>query len=395
MVAQARLISSVGLACRDKGDFSRALKLQQFAVELDPNCFQAQINLGVALQDLNQIQQAIEVFKVAISLAPSQETQNLCVAKINHCMAELRLNPSYELFRKFLIRWDIKGWPQQPYQIQTQHWLHSDDFRFDQLIVMPDQGYGDNLMSLPAIAWLGQMAPKKLKVLVRPPMLRFFQVALKSYEIEVVDKFKGNPTGWLTGLDILGVFSQAFNQYSKERLQIEINLKDYFQKQSFNNITPNNLAVGLCWRGNPSYDLDKWRTLPVQDFLVTLENFKSKVHLATLLIDLKDDEIKAIKHKDLRWSSPQGDFLDTAMLMMQTSFVWSADTACTHLAGLCGVPACVAVSLPGDWRWPNESGPSKWYPKVKVFRQTQLNDWTPYVTHFKNWLNEALKVQQF
>jgi hypothetical protein len=53
------------------------------------------------------------------------------------------------------------------------------------------------------------------------------------------------------------------------------------------------------------------------------------------------------------------------------------------------VPAWVGVSLPGDWRWPVASGPCAWYPKVQVYRQTELQNWTAYVNLFKKWLRKG------
>ena len=127
-------------------------------------------------------------------------------------MAALRLKPSFELFKAFLIRWQVKRWPQQPYPTPLKHWLDQDNMRFDRLLIMSDQGHGDNMMSLPAIAWLAQQAPGKITVLAKAPLLSLFKVALSSFNVEVTNQFKGNASGWLTGLDILGVFSNALAQ---------------------------------------------------------------------------------------------------------------------------------------------------------------------------------------
>ena len=389
MVAQAKLISSIGLAMRDRGDLTRALKLQQSAAALDSENFQIQINLGVAQQDLNQIKVAIKAFSKAVNLSADQNTDSNLSAQLNHCMASMRLKPSFELFRAFLIRWQVKRWPQQPYQTPVPHWLRTDNFAFERLIIMSDQGHGDNMMSLPAIAWLAEQAPGKLTVLVKQPLLQLFKVALKSLNVEVAVEFQGQASGWLTGFDILGVYPQALGHYLVSRQRIENNLKDHFQSQHRSDTAPDSKSVALCWRGNPDYALDRWRTLPMQDLLNAAKSCGHKVHLLPLLVDLQEAELRALNRTGLPWSHLQGDFLETAMLIMQSQSVWSADSACTHLAGLCGVPAWVGVSLPGDWRWPVASGPCAWYPKVQVYRQTELQNWTAYVNLFKKWLRKG------
>ena len=127
----------------------------------------------------------------------------------------------------------------------------------------------------------------------------------------------------------------------------------------------------------------------MQDLLHAAQTSPQTVHVFPLLVDLKDPELAALNQTGLPWSAPQGDFLETAMLMMQAQSVWTADSACTHLAGLCGVPAWVGVSLLGDWRWPVASGPCTWYPKVQVYRQAELQNWKPYVNLFKKWLRQG------
>jgi tetratricopeptide (TPR) repeat protein len=388
MVAQAKLISSLGLAMRDRGDFTRAFKLQQSAADLDSENFQIQINLGVAHQDLNQIKLAINAFSKAIDLSADQISESHLTAHLNHCMASLRLGPSFELFKAFLVRWQVKRWPQQPYQMHAPHWLRNDDYSFERLLIMSDQGHGDNMMSLPAIAWLAEKMPGKLTVMVKQPLFQLFKVALSSLNVEVAVEFKGQASGWLTGLDILGVYSQALGHYQVSRQQIENNLKAHFQHQSRTDIAPFTKAVALCWRGNPEYSLDRWRTLPMQDMLNAVESCGHNTHLIPLLIDLQEAELRALNKTGVTWSNPQGDFLETAMLMMQAQSVWTADSACTHLAGICGVPAWVGVSLPSDWRWPVLSGPCAWYPQVQVYRQTELRNWTPFIHLFKKWLRQ-------
>ena len=329
-------------------------------------------------------------FENAIKLTEQQDTDSHLTAQLNHCMASMRLKPTFELFKTFLVRWQLKRWPQQPYVIPPTHWLRFDDYGFERLLIMPDQGHGDNMMSLPAIAWLATKNPGKITVLVKQPLLKLFKVALSSLNVDVVVEFHGKASGWVTGLDILGVYSEALINYPAARNQIETNLKAHFQIQNRCDVALNSKVVALCWRGNPDYELDRWRTLPMKDLLNAVQSSQQSVHLLPLLVDLQDSELVALNKTGLPWGYPDSNFLDTAMLMMQAQFVWSADSACTHLAGLCGVPTCVGVSLLGDWRWPVATGPCTWYPNVQVYRQAELQNWKPYVNLLKKWLRQGI-----
>jgi hypothetical protein len=69
------------------------------------------------------------------------------------------------------------------------------------------------------------------------------------------------------------------------------------------------------------------------------------------------------------------DFEDTAGLIAQLDLVISVDTSIAHLSGAMGVPTWLLVSKIHDWRWGNKGEINHYYPSVKLYRQTILDDW--------------------
>ena len=131
------------------------------------------------------------------------------------------------------------------------------------------------------------------------------------------------------------------------------------------------LRVGLAWAGNPvtTHDLD--RSCP------------ALAHLAPLF-DVPD----------VRWTSLQvggastgehafgiapcpitGDFADSARFVATLDLVISVDTAVAHLAGALGVPTWVMVPAMPEFRWLLDRDDSPWYPRHRVFRRADTNDW--------------------
>ena len=68
--------------------------------------------------------------------------------------------------------------------------------------------------------------------------------------------------------------------------------------------------------------------------------------------------------------------MDTAAIMKSLDLVITSDTATAHLAGALGVNVWVAIQFLPDWRWLLKREDSPWYPTMRLFRQTQWNDWS-------------------
>jgi len=75
------------------------------------------------------------------------------------------------------------------------------------------------------------------------------------------------------------------------------------------------------------------------------------------------------------WSDELADFADTAALIENLDLVISVDTAVPHLAGAMGKPVWVPLKYVPDWRWMLKREDSPWYPSMRLFRQSRLDDW--------------------
>jgi len=70
------------------------------------------------------------------------------------------------------------------------------------------------------------------------------------------------------------------------------------------------------------------------------------------------------------------DFAVTAAIIVNLDLVISIDTSVAHLAGAIGKPVWNLLSFVPDWRWFLNRDDSPWYPDMRLFRQSQPNDWT-------------------
>ena len=68
-------------------------------------------------------------------------------------------------------------------------------------------------------------------------------------------------------------------------------------------------------------------------------------------------------------------FVDTAAVMKALDLVITIDTSTAHLAGALGCQVWVLLCASPDWRWLENCEDSPWYPGMRLFRQTNPDDW--------------------
>ena len=84
------------------------------------------------------------------------------------------------------------------------------------------------------------------------------------------------------------------------------------------------------------------------------------------------------------------DFSDTAAVVDQLDLVVSVDTSVAHLAGALGRPIWTLIPFLPDWRWQLEGEISPWYPTMRLFRQSERNNWKPAMDQVTNELRKTV-----
>jgi hypothetical protein len=156
--------------------------------------------------------------------------------------------------------------------------------------------------------------------------------------------------------------------------------------------TTGKFRVGIAWQGNPTYDGDKLRSIPLVHFAPLAQ---VGVELLSLQKDFGSEQLAGIRDKfrvrDLGANVDQehGAFMDTAAIMKNLDLVVTCDSVLAHLAGALGVPVWVPLSRAPDWRWMLERADSPWYPTMRLFRQTATGNWDDV---FQSIQRELLQV---
>ena len=129
------------------------------------------------------------------------------------------------------------------------------------------------------------------------------------------------------------------------------------------------LQVGLVWAGNGVFVDDARRSL--SPGMVGPLGAVEGVAFHSLQLGAKTMPLPGMT------DAMQGvaDFADTAERIAGLDLVIAVDTSVAHLAATMGKPVWLLSRKNGCWRWLLDREDSPWYPSVRLYRQTRLNDW--------------------
>jgi tetratricopeptide (TPR) repeat protein len=133
--------------------------------------------------------------------------------------------------------------------------------------------------------------------------------------------------------------------------------------------------IGLVWSGNTLFKENANRSIPLLQIISFLPGDFQYVSLQK---ELSDFDLKVLERNAFisNYAGYLIDFNETAALIDCLDLVITVDTSIAHLAGAMGKRVWLLLSDNADWRWFIDTESSPWYPKIKIFRQDQLGDWS-------------------
>ena len=148
--------------------------------------------------------------------------------------------------------------------------------------------------------------------------------------------------------------------------------------------------IGLAWRGSMANPFAQYRSVPFAQLgrLRELDGFSfySLPRNDEAAADLRDHDATGwVYNVDDKLT----DFSATTTLMQHLDLVITVCTSTAHLAGAAGCPTWLLLSEePCCWRWFNTRDKTAWYPKTRVFRQTEVDAWEPVLERVVNELRQ-------
>ncbi|MFM0340954.1 methyltransferase domain-containing protein [Paraburkholderia fungorum] len=152
------------------------------------------------------------------------------------------------------------------------------------------------------------------------------------------------------------------------------------------------LKVGLVFKGNPTHENDRQRSLPSLAVLDDLMNLEG-IEFFSLQKGAGADEAAAYAAKLANFhdvGESLNTMAETASAVAALDLVLTVDTSVAHVAGAMGKPVWLMLPAYGDWRWHYTREDSPWYPTMKLFRRRFGCDWSEVVARINGHLLQLL-----
>ena len=400
------LWNTLGTVVGEEGDPATSLTFFDEALRHDPAFAKARYNRGNARLALGDPQGALDDVETAMASDMAEDERlMMLLARSTIRIAggdvaggwddyEARLHPRFADATHFMI--------------EAPLWTPESDLSGKTLLLMGEQGLGDEVMFANVIPDLiGALGPDgKLLIAVEPRLIPLFQRSFPTAEVGAHSTWNvdghtvrgapfvgdhGRLDLWAPIASVLRRFRRAPDAYPTRPGFLT---PDPARVAFWRARLPAGPTVGLLWKSLISSGarhrffspFDQWKPVLATP-RVTFINLQYGDCAAELEAARRDLGVEI-------WQPPgidlKQDLDDVAALCCALDLVMGPSNASSCLAGACGAPLWL-LSTPGAWpllgteRYP-------WYPQARVFLPPVLGDWDPAMAAMAAALGEAFPI---
>lgn len=378
--------SNLGNVLQSQGKLSQAGACFQRALLLKPDSAEIYVNLGNIFKTLGQLDSSLTCYRRASSLNPKLAEAVTAEASILLLKGEFAAG-----WQASERRWDTLDRDAPPRAYPWPRW-NGEHTLSGRLLLWREQGIGDEIMFaglLPDVIRTGVSCVLDCDHRLQKLFERSFpNIAIvpdfspgDHPELDIVAHL---PFGSLPGL--FRRSSAAFTATSFPYLLPDPLKRAIFRRR----YADGRKTIGLAW-----YTANK-KTGRMRS--VDLSIFASLFGLSGIRwISLQYGDHDALESQAAAGNAPvlidrEVDQLENmdefAAQVAAMDMVITIDNSTAHLAGALGVPTWVLLPFAPDWRWLLDRSDSPWYPSIRLFRQTAIDDWKPVVARVREALEQ-------
>ncbi len=374
----ARIYNNLGILLKEQGKFKEAIDAYCKALEIFPGYAEAYNNLGNVLQLQGNFEDAAVVYKKALEI-----NSQFSEAHKNLGMLLLLTGELERGWEKYEWRWKCHDFPSENRNFPQPLW-DGTGLSDKSVLVWTEQGVGDEIMfanMLDTLSWMAAEIITECEERLVPLFQRSFP------KIQFVSR-EQKPNPILLNKDIdyqvpIGSLAQWLrkneSQFPKKGSYLSASSEKVSQlRDKYKGLTDDRFLVGISWKSinhgiekEKSTILENWTPILSQPdcFFVNLQygDIKQEIgeyYSSTGILIYTDQEINPLTNLD-----------NFAAQISALDLVISISNTTVHISGALGKKVWTLLPYVPDWRWMLKREDTPWYPTMKLFRQSQMNDW--------------------
>lgn len=258
------------------------------------------------------------------------------------------------------------------------------------LLVLPDQGLGDDLLMLRfgrSLAGAGVLGT----FVARKPLKRLLEAS------DIGLKVIGEPYGtadfdaWCPVCSL--PHALHFNAAPPKPLTLTVPEDALARGKRIVGTTGSAFKIGMCWTGNAKYPRNEIRSVSPEAFCGIAA--RPDVQLFSLYKGPAIDDLRrsSVGERIIDASSDDQDLADAAGVISALDLVISTDTSLVHLAASLGRPVWNLLPFESFWQYGPEGDSTPWYPSMRLFRQPRPGDWDSVFSKVETELDSLLQAR--
>ena len=250
-----------------------------------------------------------------------------------------------------------------------------------EIILLAEAGIGDEFINIRFMKHLEKLGMNPVWFSTNQDMVNIFNRCGYRSISKIDDDDFSPDTLWTHSMDVPIFLNLQYDDlWNGPYIGAQPNLADGLVKDS------KKLKIGLRWQGNPEYDHDLHRSVPLKDFYEIVQN--ANADLYSLQRDVGIDELSDFPDiVDL--SSDLTSFETTLSVISKLDLVITSCTSIAHAAAAMGKKVVVFTPISSYYVWCHTGNRSPWYgDNVKLIRQTKPRVWDDPKKELEQYLKE-------
>jgi tetratricopeptide (TPR) repeat protein len=401
------LWNTLGTIVIERGDLESAESFFSEAVRLDPKFAKARYNLGQVKQGLGDVVGALQDCDEALKrVGTADDRQMMRLARSNYLLALSRVGEGWD---EYEARMSPQFADVTHFNIERPRWQPGDDLAGKTLLVIGEQGLGDEVLFgnvLPDV--IEKLGPEgKLRLAIESRLVPLFQrsfpdaeVTLHTTHVWATRPLRSAPNTdhgsvdlWTPMGSLMREFRRTAEAFPKRDRFLVADPKRVAHWKKVLKSAPPGPKIGLLWKSLISKDARHRYFSPFEQWKTVLRT--PGVSFVNLQYgDCAAEIAEAERELGVTIWQPPGidlklDLDDVTALACAMDLVVGFSNATLNLAAAAGAPNWL-VSTPAAWTLLGTDY-YPWYPQTRVFLPERLGAWEPVMQDIAEALAQLAK----